>query len=107
MSRKLSINVCLLLILLLGKGCSSTPFFEHEYTRFRLVQLGMTEEQVIEILGPPMRSHRRGESYRVEGYAYKDREIKNKVFVYKGVEAIAYIYFDSNSVVEDIFVGGS
>ena len=84
--------------------------FEDEYDLFRSVQIGMSEQDVIDLLGKPHRVYRAPDApadYYVNGYARKQRPIKNKVFIYIGSEPIAYIYFDQQNEVEDVFVGGS
>ena len=84
--------------------------FKEEYALFRSVKEGMTEEEVVKLLGEPHWAYSASDApadYYVEGYARKKRPITNKVFIYIGSEPIAYIWFDHQNRVEDVFVGGS
>ena len=84
--------------------------FKEDYAAFRSIQIGMSEEQVKNILGEPNKILNKStapKNYYVQGYAYKEREIGNKVFIYIRNEPIAYVYFDDRNRVEDVFVGGS
>lgn len=84
--------------------------FRKDYDLFGAVKVGMTEEEVTNLLGSPYKIYYKGTAptnYYVEGYAYKKRDISNKVFIYIGVEPIAYVYFDNQNKVDDVFVGGS
>lgn len=84
--------------------------FREERERLRAVQVGMTEARVVELLGPPDKVYSGStapRNYFVEGYSFKERQISSKVFIYLGVEAIAYVYFDDGDRVEEAFVGGS
>jgi len=81
---------------------------EPDYERLEVIQVGMTEEEVIKILGPPHKSFRKEtapKDYYVPGWSYKKRDITNKVLIYNFGEPIAYYYLDNN--VEDIYIGGS
>jgi len=91
-------------------GCSRTPFFEDEYGRFESVKVGMSEEEVTASLGQPLHVYRKADapqSYYVDGYSFKKREITNKVLIFVASEAIAYVYLDDKNEVEEVFVGGS
>ncbi|MEX2093773.1 MAG: outer membrane protein assembly factor BamE [Pirellulales bacterium] len=91
-------------------GCSQTPFFEDEYQRFESVKVGMSEEEVTATLGKPLHVYSKAdapESYYVEGYSFRKREITNKVLIFRATEAIAYVYLDHKNEVEKVFVGGS
>lgn len=84
--------------------------FEAEYERFRAVQLGMTENQIRALMGEPYKLYGadRGQTdYYIPGYSYEQRRITNKVLIYIGTEAIAYIYLNDADRVEHLFVGGS
>ena len=84
--------------------------FQKDYAAFRSIQVGMSDEQVRNILGEPNKIFERStapKNYYVAGYAHKEREIGNKVFIYVRNEPIAYVYFDNRNRVEDVFVGGS
>lgn len=84
--------------------------FRKDYDLFGAVKVGMADEEVTNLLGNPYKIYYKGTAptnYYVEGYTYKKRDIPNKVFIYIGAEPIAYIYFDSQNKVEDVFVGGS
>jgi outer membrane protein assembly factor BamE (lipoprotein component of BamABCDE complex) len=91
-------------------GCSRSPLFEDEYKRFESVKVGMSEDEVRAKLGKPVHSYSKAdapESYYVEGYSFKEREISNKALIFVASEAIAYVYLDNNNKVEEVFVGGS
>ena len=78
--------------------------------RFEEIELGMTKQEVLERLGPPDVSYERSSvppNYYVGGYSYKDRPINREVFIYIGVEPIAYYYLNNDLLVEDIYIGGS
>ena len=84
--------------------------FEAEHRRFRTVQLGMTETQVRALLDEPYKVYGAAENqtrYYIPGYSYEQRPITNKVLIYVGTEAIAYIYLNHDDRVEHLFVGGS
>jgi outer membrane protein assembly factor BamE (lipoprotein component of BamABCDE complex) len=84
--------------------------FDEEYKRFERIRPGMTESQVLALLGKPERMYEKGSApkdYYIKGYAFKERPITNKVYVYVGKEPIAYIYFDNQNKVEEAVVGGS
>ena len=84
--------------------------FEEDYKKLRVIKVGMTEQEVIELLGPPHRIYSREtapKDYYVPGYSHKEREITQKVLIYTFTEPIAYYYIDGNSRVEAVFIGGS
>jgi outer membrane protein assembly factor BamE (lipoprotein component of BamABCDE complex) len=84
--------------------------FDEEYKNLRAIKPGMTESQVLALLGKPERMYEKGSApkdHYVKGRAYKERPITNKVYLYIGKEPIAYIYFDDQNNVEEAFVGGS
>lgn len=84
--------------------------FIEDYEVFWSIKVDMTEQEVIKILGQPLEIYKATTSpvdYYVKGYSRKKREITNKVFIYITGETIAYIYFDDQNCVEDVFVGGS
>ncbi|MGH9777022.1 MAG: outer membrane protein assembly factor BamE domain-containing protein [Candidatus Acidiferrales bacterium] len=84
--------------------------FRDEYELFRSVKVGMTEDEVVRLLGPPHRVYTAANApadYYVEGYNRKERPITNKVLIYVASEPIAYVYFDHENKVEDVYVGGS
>jgi outer membrane protein assembly factor BamE (lipoprotein component of BamABCDE complex) len=83
---------------------------EPDYKRLEVIQVGMTEAEVIQILGPPHKIFRKEtapKDYYVSGWSYKKRDITNKVLIYSFGEPIAYYYLDENNKVEDIYIGGS
>jgi hypothetical protein len=101
----LAMGICLELT-----GCSRTPFFEEEYKRFESIKVEMTEEEVVASLGKPVHIYTKDdapESYYVEGYSCKERQISNKVLIFIASEALAYVYLDEKNEVEEVFVGGS
>jgi outer membrane protein assembly factor BamE (lipoprotein component of BamABCDE complex) len=75
------------------------------------VRSGMTEGQVLDILGAPAEVHLASEApddYYVRGYDYKRKKITGKVLVYVGgSDAICYVWVDPHGRVEDVFLGGS
>lgn len=84
--------------------------FKEEYIHFQSVKPGMSETEVLKLLGPPFKSYDKNtapENYYIEGYSRKVRPITNKVLIYVSSEPIAYVYLDERSKVEEIFVGGS
>jgi len=84
--------------------------FKEEYALFRAVKLGMSEVEVVKLLGSPHKIYEKAtapKNYYLEGYSFKERPITNKVFVYIGTEPVAYIYFNDNNRVEGTFLGGS
>lgn len=84
--------------------------FDEEYKRFQSIKPGMTDSQVLVLLGKPERMYEKGSApkdYYIKGYAFKERPISNKVYIYVSKEPIAYIYFDDQNKVEEVFVGGS
>ena len=84
--------------------------FKEDYERFWQIQTGMSESEVLKLLGQPdkiLYKESAPENYYVKGWNFKKRTITNKVYIYIAGEPIAYIYFDGASNVEDTFVGGS
>jgi hypothetical protein len=66
-------------------GCARTPLFEDEYRRFESIKLGMSKNEVLDTLGHPVHIYTKADapdSYYVDGYSFKEREIKNKVLYY-------------------------
>ena len=102
-----------LLVLGIGTWFSYGAFetvFADEYERFRTIEVGMTEAEVTSALGAPLKVYFRESApanYYEEGYAFLERPITHKVFIYIGTEPIAYVYFDDDNRVEEVFVGGS
>lgn len=104
------IPVAFVLLLRVTQFLSAPLLFEEEYKRFHSVKVGMTEKEVIELLGEPYRAYDTRTApadYYVPGYSHKRRAITNKVYIYVATEPIAYIYLDERNRVEDVFVGGS
>ena len=63
-----------------------------------------------QILGQPWKVYHRDtapKNYYVEGWTYKKRPIKEKVFIYLEGSPILYVYFDKTGKVEYTFIGGS
>lgn len=108
----LAIPALVLLAVLLGLGAifSVTDPWRDEYASFRSIKPGMTEEDVIRLLGTPARMYERATApidYYEPGYSHPERHITNKVLIYIGAEPIAYVYIDHTGRVEEVFVGGS
>ncbi len=102
--------VVFLLILMISARVIHNQIFGDEYRRLEAVTVGMSEREVIALLGQPHKTYYRDSApkdYYVPGYTYKERAISNKVFIYSFSEPIAYYYLDNNNKVEDAFVGGS
>jgi len=102
---------CVVVLLALSSSCrlAEGPFHE-QYAKFRSVSVGMTEKQVREKLGEPTFVHQKGvrpDTYCVPGWACERREVQHRLLIYRGVEPIAYVFFNSNGSVEHVFVGGS
>lgn len=96
--------------LLLANALVFHNAFKDEYELFHAVKPGMSEAEVVNLLGSPYKVYEKAaapKNYYLEGYSFKERPITNKVFVYVGTEPIAYIYFDDKNKVEETFVGGS
>ena len=96
----------ILIIRLLGYGLFEKP---REELRSK-IRIGMTEEEIKNVLGKPDKIYFKEtapKDYYDYGWAYKERAISNKVFIYRLGEPIAYVYFDETNRVEDVFVGGS
>jgi hypothetical protein len=84
--------------------------FGDEYDRFRQLQVGMSEADVLSLLGEPLEIHHAATAptdYYVDGWSFERRAISNKVFIYIASEPICYVYFDRAGRVEYVFVGGS
>jgi hypothetical protein len=70
----------------------------------------MSESEVRRVLGDPRWTYTAQTApadYYVPGYRHKKRTITGKVLIYLGAESIAYVYFDQQARVEEVFVGGS
>ena len=99
-----------LAILLIANTLVFHQAFKKEYELFCAVKRGMSEVEVINLLGSPYKTYDKAtapKNYYLKGYSFKERSITNKVFVYIGTEPVAYIYFDDKNKVEETFVGGS
>lgn len=93
-----------------GVGLLTPDYFAEERAHFAQAKVGMTEQEVRGALGPPQRvfeASRAPAHYYVDGWAYDERSISNKVHIYLGGEPIAYVYYDHDDRVEHVFVGGS
>lgn len=105
----LGVTIVILALVLMNEVVFHQAFKE-DYEIFRAVKQGMSEAQVVSLLGAPYKVYHRAtapKNYYVEGYSFKVRPITNKVFIYIGNEPIAYVYFDDKNRVEELFVGGS
>lgn len=103
-------TVTLIVIAVLAGARLVNETFRKDYERYGVVKIGMTDEEVVNLLGSPYRVYDKATAprdYYIDGYAHENREINNKVFIYISTEPIAYIYFDGENKVEDIFIGGS
>jgi hypothetical protein len=104
-------------LLLLGTGAALLwgtrairEAFGAEYAKLRLVEPGMSETDVHDLLGQPFRSYRRADApadWHVTGYARPVRRIDSKILIYVRSEAIAYVYIGPDGLVQEVFVGGS
>lgn len=111
----LGIGILILLLLAIGIAIYQgmefiDETFQPQYERFREIKPGMDEPKVRSLLGEPQMIFYREtapDGYYVDGYAYKQRPITNKVYIYVAGEPIAYIWFDAGDEVEEVFVGGS
>jgi outer membrane protein assembly factor BamE (lipoprotein component of BamABCDE complex) len=95
---------------IVSTACGPPSAFKAEYEHFNKVQVGWTEEKVREHLGEPFKVYDRATApahYYLDGHGYKERPITNKVWIYQGVEPVAYVYFNENGVVEEVVVRGS
>lgn len=103
------IGIVIAIAVLVGSLAIRTTF-EEEYEKFRAVKPGMTEEEVVQLLGKPFKVYEKEtapKNYYIEGYAFKERPITSKVYIYVASEPILYVYIDKNKKVEDMFLGGS
>jgi hypothetical protein len=84
--------------------------FRHREIQGKL-QLGLTEAQVIRLLGeePAHVYDREGApvDYYVDGWSRKERPITHRVLIFMLGEPICYVWLDERGLVEDFFVGGS
>ena len=110
-TKKVLLGITIVLaVLLIANALVFRQAFKEEYGFFRAVKPGMSEAEVVNLLGSPYKVYEKAtapQNYYLEGYSFKERPITNKVFVYIGTEPIAYIYFDDKNRVEETFVGGS
>jgi outer membrane protein assembly factor BamE (lipoprotein component of BamABCDE complex) len=91
-------------------GSGVMRLLDPDYERFESIEVGMKEDEVRQLLGPPTREYSASdapEDYYVPGFSFKRRPISGRVLIYVGVEPIAYIYLDKEGRVEDTFIGGS
>ena len=96
--------------IIVNTACGPPSAFKAEYERFDRVQVGWTEKMVREHLGEPLKIYDRPTApthYYLEGHGYKRRPITDTVWVYQSVEPVAYVYFEQNSLVEEVVVRGS
>ena len=75
------------------------------------IEIGITEEKVVEKLGNPFRMYYSSSApvdYYVKGFSRRKRIIENKVYIFSGaMDKIFYIYFDKNNKVKFISTCGS
>ena|SRR5687767_7395559 len=91
-------------------GVTTRALYREEYSSFKSIKRGMTEEQVVARLGKPQRVYERATApreYYVEGYTFKRRNITSRVLIYIGSKPIAYVYLDRKNQVEEVFIGWS
>jgi hypothetical protein len=78
---------------------------------FKGVRLGMTSEEVVDLVGEPQWVHEgpatEESEYYVDGYARRRRPVTGRVFIYVRGEAICYVYISPEDRVEEVFIGGS
>jgi hypothetical protein len=92
-----------------GPAYEPSEYYGERLSQYRSIPKGMTEQEVLRKLGTPDKTYYRDTApkhYYEEGYGYEEREIINKVFIYRG-GLVAYIYFDKNNAVEHVYVRGS
>ncbi len=82
------------------------------YKFYFLLKEGLTEQEVIRMLGNPVvvvqGPKRATDRYYVPGYEYQSYPVKKKVLIYFGFpDLIVYVYIDDEGTVEKIFRGGS
>ena len=59
--------------------------FQEEYTLFHSVKVGMTEKEVLDLLGEPYKVYEVRTApvdYYIPGYSHKKRAITSKVYIY-------------------------
>ncbi len=97
--------------LLIGVGYNvSRKLGADDYQRFESVELGMSQQQVKNLLGEPTYYYEKAtapKDYYVGGYSFRKKTIEHAVMIYVGVEPIAYYYLDKAGAVEEIYIGGS
>lgn len=82
---------------------------------FRVIEVGMTEADVREQVGPPDYTYSVAEvpeDYYIAGYACEEREVTNRLLIWEGVPAqvpmgwyVVYVYIDPQGRVEHMFIG--
>jgi len=106
----LIIGLVLNLDKIFGPAYVPSEYYGERLGQYRSIQAGMSEQEVLQRLGRPDKIYYRDtapKNYYEEGYGYEEREIINKVFIYRDAGLVAYIYFDKNNAVEYVYTRGS
>ena len=80
------------------------------YKDFGKISAGMSEAEVVRILGKSLDIIKAGDgkAFPIPGYASDTYPISEKVLVYYGdFDSIAYVYINRSGRVEHVFAGGS
>lgn len=113
MVRPFLIGVLLFFILcIVGSRLSDSLFHnDPDYKILQKIEIGMSEDQVYDILGKPAMKYEKNtapKDYYVKGYYYRKRKITNKVLIYyKALDRIVYVYIDKDKKVEFVGIYGS
>ena len=101
----------MVVLLLLQVGCERLdPSYEERQFYRKNARPGMSEDEVRSTLGEPYREYTKESApwdYYVNGYEYKKREVTHKVLIYLVGDTICYVYTGPDSLVEEVFIGGS
>lgn len=97
-------------VLLWSSPHPARTFFAADFERVEAIKVGMTHDQVAQILGPPdleYTAENVPENYYWPGYRFKRRPVSGKVLIYKRLVFVAYIYLSVEGTVEEVFTGGT
>ncbi len=79
--------------------------------KWQVIQVGVSEERVRELLGPPYYEYDAAtapEAYYVLGYGHKERTITGKVLIYfGGGDLVLYVYVSPEGRVEETVSAGT
>jgi len=103
--------VCCVGVALWFRLADPTGFYATRDSIAGKLRLGLTEPEVIRLMGeaPAYRYEKAGApaEYYVNGWERHERPITGKVLIFMLGEPICYVWFDEEGRVEEVFVGGS